>query len=97
MQIEVDAKPGHGGFRKSDRNKEETVRAIVVVALALHTGGCSLLDQIQFNGTSLDPNKVYLNVRDVIRITPRDAERYACIGQPLMCTLHGVAYECTCP
>jgi hypothetical protein len=97
MQIEVDAKPGHGGFRKSDRNKEETVRAIVVVVLALHTGACSLLDQIQFNGTSLDPNKVYLNVRDVIRITPRDAERYACIGQPLMCTLHGVAYECTCP
>jgi hypothetical protein len=38
-----------------------------------------------------------LNARDVIRISPRDAQRYACIGQPLMCMQHGVVYECTCP
>ena len=75
----------------------ETVRAIVVVILALHSGACSLLDQIQFNGTSLDPNKVYLNARDVIRISPRDAVRYACIDQALLCTQHGAAYECSCP
>ena len=73
------------------------MRAIVVVAIALNASACSLLDQIQFNGPSLDPNKVYLNPRDVITISPRHAERYACVGQPLLCTNHGVSYACHCP
>jgi hypothetical protein len=73
------------------------VRSIIFLTLALPLGACAFLDQINFDGSSLNPHKVYLNRVDVISVPARETYRYACVDQPLLCVQHGIAFECRCP
>jgi hypothetical protein len=68
-----------------------------VIVLAVALCGCSFLEQINFGGSSLDPNKVYLDQMSVVSVSPRETYRYACVGRPLLCVQHGVDFECRCP
>jgi len=74
------------------------MRHVVVIVLATALSGCSFLDQLQLNGPQrLDPSKVYLNRADVVYVGPRETQRFACAGGPLVCSLRGVEFECSCP
>ena len=73
------------------------MRSLILLSLVLPLGACSFIDQINFNGPSLNPNKVYLNRADFISVPARETYRYACIDQPLLCVQHGVEFECRCP
>lgn len=74
------------------------MRRTAVIALASSLSACSVLDQLQFNGPPrLDPSKVYLNPVDVVRVGPRETERFACARGPLACTQRGIEFECSCP
>jgi hypothetical protein len=74
------------------------MRRTAVIALGLSLSACSVLDQLQFNGAPrLDPSKVYLNQVDVVRVRPRETERFACARGMLVCIQRGVEFECSCP
>jgi hypothetical protein len=74
------------------------VRSAIVIALALASSACSILDRIEFGRTMLDPNKIYLSAEALpVTVSPRDTRRYACIGTPLICLQRGVSFECRCP
>ena len=74
------------------------MRIAFVIALSFVTGACSLLDQLEINGPArLDPNRVYLNRADIVRVGPRETNRFACINGPLICNQRGVDFECSCP
>ena len=79
-------------------HKEDWMRIAFVIALALVTGACSLLDQLRINGPArLDPNRVYLNRADVVRVGARETNRFACVNAPLTCYQRGIEFECSCP
>jgi hypothetical protein len=78
-------------------DKEDFVRSTVVIAFALAASACSVLEQIDFGGSRLDRNKVYLNATDVVVASPRETHRYACVDRPLLCVQHGIGFECRCP
>lgn len=70
----------------------------VVVVLALCSSACGFLEQLQINGPQrLDPSKVYLNRVDVVRVGPRETQRFACVDRMLVCTQRGIEFECACP
>jgi hypothetical protein len=74
------------------------VRSTVVIALALASSACSILDRIEFGRSSLDPNRIYLSAEEMpVTVSPRDTHRYACVGTPLICLQRGVSFECRCP
>ena len=73
------------------------MRTCSLVALTLLLGACGFLDQIQLGGPSFNPNKVYLNPADVVTVGAREAQRFACVDQPLLCVSRGVGFECRCP
>ena len=73
------------------------MRSTIAIALVLALSACGFLEQIQFNGSSLDPNKIYLSPTNVISVAPREAHRYACAGEPMLCVQRGIAFECSCP
>jgi hypothetical protein len=74
------------------------MRITLVVVLALASGACSFLDQLQLYGPPrLDPNKVYLNRADFVRVGPRETQRFACVNGPLICNQRGIEFECSCP
>jgi hypothetical protein len=73
------------------------VRSIIAIVLVLALGACSVLDQFQFGSSALDPNKIYLDSVTVVSVAPREADRYACVGVPMLCVQHGVELECRCP
>lgn len=73
------------------------MRNTLVIVLAFALGGCSLLEQIQFGGSSLDPNKIYLQPTTVVSVSPRETYRYGCVDRPLLCVQHGIEFECRCP
>ena len=87
--------PGiHGG---ESVDKEDRVRALIVSVLAALLGACGFLDQVSLNGPGLNPNKVYLNRTDVISVSRRDTERYACRDGLLICVQRGIGFDCRCP
>ena len=43
------------------------MRSILVVVLAPLLGACSVLDRMDFNGPSFDPNKIYLSPAELFR------------------------------
>jgi len=63
----------------------------------LNVGIPAGFEQIQFNGSSLDPNKIYLSPTNLISVAPREAHRYACVGEPMLCVQRGIDFECRCP
>jgi hypothetical protein len=73
------------------------VRSSVVIFLAAALCGCSLLEQVDFGGRSLDPNKIYVSPTAVVSVAQRQIYRYACVDRPLLCVQHGVNFECRCP
>ena len=73
------------------------MRSLIAIVLVLVLGACSVLDQFQFGGSSLDPNKIYLDQATAVSLAPRDTHRYACAGIPMLCVQHGVEFECRCP
>ncbi len=74
------------------------MRSSVVIALALASSACSILDRIDFGPAALDPNKIYLTAEKMpVTVSPRDTHRYACVGTPLICLQRGVSFECRCP
>jgi hypothetical protein len=94
------SRPKHGGFGQVARTDPQGgfVRTTLVIALALTTSACGFLEQLQINGPArLDPNKVYLNRLDVVRVRPRETNRFACLNSPLVCNQRGIEFECSCP
>jgi hypothetical protein len=84
----------HGG---ESIDKEDRVRTCSLLALTLLLGACGFLDQLEFGGPSLNPNKVYLNRADVVTVGARETYRYACVDRALLCVSRGVGFECRCP
>ena len=72
------------------------MRSIIALGLTLTLGACSFLDQIDFGGPALNPNKIYLG-REAVSVSAREADRYACVGSPLLCVQRGLSFECRCP
>jgi hypothetical protein len=73
------------------------VRSVFVLTLVLPLGACGFLDQLNFGGAALNPNRVYLNRTDVVTVSEREAARFACVDRPLLCVQHGISFECRCP
>jgi len=73
------------------------VRTAISLVLVLTLSACSVFDQIDFGRAGLDPNKVYLSQTSVVRVSPRESYRYACVNPPLVCVQHGIGLECRCP
>jgi hypothetical protein len=73
------------------------VRVLTALTVFALVSGCSLLDQIQLNGSQLDPNKVYLGASRVSNLNVRELGRYGCIGAPLLCEQRGIGFDCRCP
>jgi hypothetical protein len=78
-------------------HREFCVRSVVAILVTLPLTACSFLDQVQFGGYSLDPNKIYLRPATVVSVSPRETYRYACVGTPLLCVSYGFEFECRCP
>jgi hypothetical protein len=77
-------------------DKEDLVRILVIVLIPL-LGACSVLNRMNFNAPSLDPNKLYLDPAELVSVSPRETYRYACASQPLLCLQRGIEFECRCP
>ena len=73
------------------------MRSFIMLTLVVPLGACAVLDEINFGGSSLDPNKIYLNRADVVSVSARQTYRYACVAPPLLCVQHGLTFECRCP
>jgi hypothetical protein len=78
-------------------DKEDRVRSILVIVVALLLNACSFIGRMDFNAPSLDPSKIYLNATTVVSVSRRESYRYACIDPPLLCVQHGLGFECRCP
>lgn len=85
------------GIREGSIHKEDFVRGTIVITLAFALGACSILDQLHFNGSGLDPHKIYLDQTNVVSVAARETYRYACVGGPLFCVQRGIDLECRCP
>ena len=68
-----------------------------VLFLAVAVSGCSFLDQLDFGGSGLASNKIYLRPGEIADVALRENHRYACAGQPLLCVQYGITFECRCP
>lgn len=73
------------------------MRSILVIVLVPLLGACSVLDRMDFNGPSFDPNKIYLSSAEPVSVSPRNTHRYACTSPPLLCVQRGTEFECRCP
>ena len=73
------------------------MRSTLAIVLVPLLGACSVLDRMDFNGPSFDPNKIYLSPPELVAVSPRQTHRYACAGPPLLCVQRGVDFECRCP
>ena len=73
------------------------MRGILVVVLAPLLGACSVLDRMNLNAPTFDPNKIYLSPAELVSVSPRQTYRYACVSPPLLCVHRGVDFECRCP
>jgi hypothetical protein len=73
------------------------VRSAISLVFVLALSACSVLDQIHFGGSRLDPNRIYLSQTSVVRVSSRESYRYACVNPPLVCVQHGIGLECRCP
>ena len=73
------------------------MRSTIVLVLGLALSACSALGQFNFGAPSLNPNKIYLDQTSVVRVSPRESHRYACVNPPLLCVQHGLGLECRCP
>ena len=72
------------------------MRSTVVLVLVLILSACSVIDQLNFAGSSLNPNRIYLDQTSVVSVSPREANRYTCASPPLVCVQHGLALQCRC-
>lgn len=97
LRVKRDRKEFAQGRAEHSIDKEDFVRGIVVIALALSGSACSFLDQLDFGSSGLDPNKIYLGQTDVVAVSQRETYRYACVSGPMLCVQHGIKFECRCP
>jgi len=84
-------------IREGSIHKEDFVRSTIVITLVFALSACSLLDQLDFNGSGLDPNKIYLDQTNIVSVAARETHRYACIYGSLLCVQRGINLECRCP
>jgi hypothetical protein len=70
---------------------------MIVLVLVVALSACGVLDQINFGGSSLSPNRIYLDQTTVATVSPRETHRYACVNPPWVCVQHGMSLECRCP
>jgi hypothetical protein len=84
-------------IREGSIHKEDFVRSTIVITLVFALSACSLLDQLDFNGSGLDPNKIYLDQTNIVSVAARETHHYACIYGPLLCVQRGIDLECRCP
>lgn len=73
------------------------MRLALLVLSASVASGCSYLEKMEFGGTQLDPNKVYLSPNQILSVANRDAYRYACVGGAMLCVQRGIGLDCGCP
>ena len=73
------------------------MRSTIALALFLTLSACSVFEQANLGGSSLNPNRIYLDQTTVARVSPGETRRYACVNPPLLCVLHGMGFECRCP
>jgi predicted Abi (CAAX) family protease len=73
------------------------VRSTIALVLVFALSACSVFEQGNFGGSSLNPNRIYLDQTTVARASQGETRRYACVTPPLICVQHGMGFECRCP